>query len=130
MTTAIQITGLGKRYRYVGAAPLSTSLRADITDWAKRMMGRKTEDGRPGTEDGRPKTEDRKAKTASPVSSPPSSVFFWALRDVSLDIRQGEGGYMSREPGLLQPILEWRTQSVQDCRQQMAVAPPNLSEKE
>ena len=47
-----------------------------------------------------------------------------------LDIQEREGGYMNREPGLLQPILEWRTQSVQDCRQQMAVVPPNRSEKE
>ena len=41
---AIRIEALGKRYRYGGAAPLSSNLRADITDWAKRLLRPTTDD--------------------------------------------------------------------------------------
>jgi lipopolysaccharide transport system ATP-binding protein len=74
---AIQITGLGKRYRYGGATPLSTSLRADLSDWAKGLF-RKNSQGHPTLH------EVHEQHLAG------SPDYFWALKDVSLDIRQGE----------------------------------------
>jgi lipopolysaccharide transport system ATP-binding protein len=57
---AIKIENLGKRYRYGGVAPLSTNLRADIMERLRRRKA--AEDN--GT--------------------------FWALKDINLEIRQGE----------------------------------------
>ncbi|MCX6907825.1 MAG: polysaccharide ABC transporter ATP-binding protein [Verrucomicrobia bacterium] len=74
---AIQITGLGKRYRYGGAAPLSTSLRADISDWAKGFF-RQNMKGHPTLRE----------VHEQHVSASPD--YFWALKDISLDIQQGE----------------------------------------
>lgn len=104
---AIRIEGLGKRYRYGGAAPLSANLRADIGDWIKGLCRR----------DRRPKTLDVRPNSASGVSvSPKSDVcglksdvshrptlheiheehlahdpqYFWALKDINLEVRTGE----------------------------------------
>jgi len=74
---AIRIEALGKRYRYGGAAPLNSNLRADLTDWVKGMFRR----------------EDQRHATLHEVHEQHvagSPDYFWALRDVSLDIRQGE----------------------------------------
>ena len=62
-TTAISIESLGKLYRYGGAAPVSSNLRAALTDWVRGRKRRAT-----------PATDDT----------------FWALRDVNLEIKQGE----------------------------------------
>ena len=97
---AIQINDLGKRYRYGGVAALNTSLRADITDWVKGMF-RKTEDRRPGTE-----VNGQRSPVSGPLSSSASRHptfheiherhvaadpnYFWALKDINLEIQQGE----------------------------------------
>ena len=40
---AIRIENLGKRYRYGGAAPLSSNLRADVTEWARGLWPRRSQ---------------------------------------------------------------------------------------
>jgi len=74
---AIRIEGLGKRYRYGGVAPLSSNLRSDITDWAKGLFRR-----------------DRKQRaTLQQVHEQriaESSEYFWALKDINLEIKRGE----------------------------------------
>lgn len=72
-TPAIQVTNLGKRYR-IGApqAPYRT-LRDVITEGLKAPMQRL-----------------RRVHTSSEGSRPPTSNTIWALRNVSLEIPQGE----------------------------------------
>jgi len=74
---AIQITGLGKRYRYGGVAHVSDTLRADLTDWAKGLFRR----------NGRARSTLHEVQERRIAGS---ADYFWALRDVSLEIRQGE----------------------------------------
>ncbi|MCX6901541.1 MAG: ABC transporter ATP-binding protein [Verrucomicrobia bacterium] len=74
---AIQIFGLGKRYRYGGAAPLSTNLRADISDWAKGLFRRNSK--------GHPTLQQVHEHHLSA-----SPEYFWALKDVSFEVNQGE----------------------------------------
>ena len=83
-TPAIQIENLGKRYRYGGPATLNTSLRADITDWVKGLFGRS----------GRPSAvipshhESFHDIHERHVAADPN--YFWALKDINLEIQQGE----------------------------------------
>jgi len=87
---AIKIGNLGKRYRYGGAASVSYNLRQDLTDWARGLLRRP---------DHRPQTKD--SSLQSPVSHPTlhevqekhlaeDPNYFWALRDINLEVRQGE----------------------------------------
>lgn len=75
--TAIQIENLGKRYCYGGVAHVSDTLRADITDWGKGLFRR---NGR-----GHPTLHEVHEQRIAG-----SSDYFWALRDISFEIRQGE----------------------------------------
>ncbi|HXI85229.1 MAG TPA: ABC transporter ATP-binding protein [Verrucomicrobiae bacterium] len=82
--TAIKIENLGKRYRYGGVAPLSDSLRADIMDWAKGLLRLREEKGPTGA----PHHESFRQIQAHRLDADPN--YFWALRDVNLEIKQGE----------------------------------------
>ncbi|MBI5396620.1 MAG: ABC transporter ATP-binding protein [Verrucomicrobia bacterium] len=75
--TAIQITGLGKRYRYGGVAHVSDTLRADITDWVKGLF-RRNGGAHPTLHEVH---EQRIAGSAD---------YFWALKDINLEVKQGE----------------------------------------
>jgi lipopolysaccharide transport system ATP-binding protein len=81
---AIQVENLGKRYRYGGIAPLSDSLRTDITDWAKGLLRIRGEKRPPGT----PHHETFRQVHAHRLDIDPN--YFWALHDVNLEIKQGE----------------------------------------
>ena len=86
---AIRIENLGKRYRYGGPAAASSNLRADLTDWAKGLW---------------PRRSQRSAISAPPATAPHHATlhevqekhiaedpnYFWALRDINLEIKQGE----------------------------------------
>ncbi len=82
--TAIKIENLGKRYRYGGVAPLSDSLRTDLTDWAKGLLGLRAEKGPTGASH----HESFREVQAHRLDADPN--YFWALRDVNLEIKQGE----------------------------------------
>ena len=77
MPPAISISSLGKRYRYGGATPLSANLRADITDWVKGVFQRK----------GGAHPTLQEVHEQHVAGSPD---YFWALKDINLDIKQGE----------------------------------------
>ena len=77
MPPAISISSLGKRYRYGGATPLSANLRADITDWVKGVFQRK----------GGAHPTLQEVHEQHIAGSP---EYFWALKDINLDIKQGE----------------------------------------
>ena len=99
---AIRIEKLGKQYRYGGAAPMSSNLRADITDWIKGMIRKG------GGEGGTQSASSRPAPTGNrqPVTDNPSHHetlkevherhiaespdYFWALKDINLEVKQGE----------------------------------------
>ena len=84
---AIKIENLGKRYRYGGPAAVSYNLRQDLTDWMKGMFRR----------------QHFNAST-QPINMPHHSTlhevqekhraespeYFWALKDINLEIKQGE----------------------------------------
>ena len=74
---AIRVENLAKRYRYGGTAPLSQNLRADITDWLRGML-RRNSDHHPTLHEVHEKHLDE------------SPEYFWALKDVNLEIKQGE----------------------------------------
>lgn len=107
---AIKIENLGKRYRYGGVAHVSDNFRADLMEWAKGLWPRRNR---------KPETGDLKSEPQvsglpshpSPASSPQVSSlksqhssfrevhekhiaedpnYFWALRDINLEIKQGE----------------------------------------
>jgi lipopolysaccharide transport system ATP-binding protein len=73
----IQIEKVGKRYRYGGAAPLSYNLRADITQWVKGLF----------------RHGQHRHATLHEVQEKhldESPDYFWALKDINLEIKQGE----------------------------------------
>jgi lipopolysaccharide transport system ATP-binding protein len=108
--TAIKIENLGKRYRYGGAAPLSHNLRADITEWAKGLIRRReprvqSHESQPSTLRSPPSPASEPSALSPQPSTPPhhpslhevhekhldeSPEYFWALRDINLEIKQGE----------------------------------------
>lgn len=63
---AIQVDSLGKKYRIGARQPINTSLRESLSAGPKRLMSRARGRGREASED------------------------FWALRDVTFEVRQGE----------------------------------------
>ncbi len=74
---AIGIEDLGKRYRYSGAAPLSYNLRQDIADWVKGLLRR----------------NNKRHATLNEVHErhiADSPEYFWALRNVNLEINRGD----------------------------------------
>ena len=92
---AIRIEGLGKRYRYGGPQPLSYNLRQDITDWVR---GTFTPQRRRAQGDN---LSDLRASAVKNPSHPtPHQIHaerlahdpncFWALKDINLEIKQGE----------------------------------------
>jgi lipopolysaccharide transport system ATP-binding protein len=96
---AIRIENLGKRYRYGGPAAVSHNFREDVMEWLRGVLPRRSQNG--GT---RP-LASATSSTADPstLNSPPSTFrevhekhiaedpsYFWALRDINLDIKQGE----------------------------------------
>ena len=89
-TTAIRIENLGKRYRYGGPAAVSYNIRQDLTDWARGLWWRNK---RPQAKVGRFQSSATHHATLSEVRQRhlnESPDYFWALRDVNLDIKQGE----------------------------------------
>jgi lipopolysaccharide transport system ATP-binding protein len=74
---AIRIENLGKRYRYGGAAPLNYNLRADIMDWAKGLWRRD-----------RQRHASLSEVRAKHITESPD--YFWAIRDINLEIQHGE----------------------------------------
>ena len=69
MTSAmVRVDGVGKQYRIGQAAQRHDSLREAITGFAKQSLGRLV--GR--------------------NSEQPSSATFWALRDISFELHEGE----------------------------------------
>ncbi len=87
---AIRIENLGKRYRYGGVAPLSYSLRQDITDWLKGLFRRPQQPG--GTRSVASEAPARH-ETLHEVHERhlnESPEYFWALKDINLEIKQGE----------------------------------------
>ena len=75
--SAIILENVSKRYRYAGTTPLSYNLRADITEWIKGFFRR----GQPTHATLHEVQEKHRTE---------SSEYFWALKDINLEIRQGE----------------------------------------
>jgi len=75
--SAITIENVSKRYRYAGTTPLSYNLRADITEWIKGFFRR----GQPSHATLHEVQEKHRTESAE---------YFWALKDINLEIRQGE----------------------------------------
>ena len=97
--TVISVEQLSKSYR-LGSIGGGT-LRADVSRWLARLRGKedpnsKIGDGRLKMADRGGKTADRRSKmadgTPTPISQLPSPDrdLFWALRDVSFEVQQGE----------------------------------------
>src|SRR5258708_30382830 len=80
---AIRVEILGKRYRYGGVAPMSDSLRTALTDWARGLLRLQKEKRPPGTHH-----ESFRQVQAHRLDVDPN--YFWALRDVNIEIKQGE----------------------------------------
>jgi len=76
MSAAITITGLGKRYRY-GGAGASGNLREDLTAWARGLFRR----------NGRSHPTLHQVHEQRLDKSP---EYFWALKDVNLEVQPGE----------------------------------------
>jgi len=88
---AIKIENLSKRYKYGAVASVNDNLRADITTWVKGLWPHR---------DHRPQTADR--SLPSPALHRPSLKaiheqhldadpnYFWALKDINLEIKRGE----------------------------------------
>ena len=74
---AIRIESLGKRYRYGGSAPMSENLRADIADWMRGWFGRNN--GR--------HLSLQEVHESHVAASP---EYFWALKDVNLEVQRGD----------------------------------------
>jgi len=74
---AIRIENIGKRYRYGGVAPLTSSLRADLTDWVKGWFRRN-------------KQPHATLQQIHEQRIAQSSEYFWALRDINLEVQRGE----------------------------------------
>ena len=103
---AIKIENLGKRYRYGGPAAASYNLRQDLTDWARGMFRRKSGQksavsGQPSglPSDLRPLTSPHSQSSATSHQSlkqiheehlAHDPNCFWALKDINLEVRQGE----------------------------------------
>ena len=94
---AIRIENLGKRYRYGRVAPLSSNLRADLTDWVRGMIPRRSQakekDPRAISDSNRSSTNTVGHETLSEVRErhiAESDEYFWALRDINLEIKKGE----------------------------------------
>jgi lipopolysaccharide transport system ATP-binding protein len=94
---AIKIEGLGKRYRYGGVAPVTDSLRADLAEWARALIRRRqpranSRELKPSALNPRPATAPhhptlREVREKHLAEDP---NYFWALRDINLEVRQGE----------------------------------------
>src|ERR1017187_7336427 len=80
----IRVENLGKRYRYGGIARLSDSLRTDLTDWARGLLRLRGEERPPGA----PHHASFRQVQAHRLDADPN--YFWALRDVNLEIKRGE----------------------------------------
>ena len=94
---AIRIENLGKRYRYGRAAPLSTNLRADLTDWIKGLIRRQPQVEEKGllsnSDSSRSSANTVRHETLREVRErhiAESEDYFWALRDINLEIKKGE----------------------------------------
>jgi lipopolysaccharide transport system ATP-binding protein len=74
---AIKIENLGKRYRYGGVAPLGQNLRADLADWLRGLFR-----GKNGERSSFKQIHERHLDE--------SPEYFWALRDINLEIKRGE----------------------------------------
>jgi lipopolysaccharide transport system ATP-binding protein len=81
--TVINIQNLGKRYRYGEVSRMSDSLRTDLADWAKGLLRLQKEKRPPGTHH-----ESFRQIQAHRLDVDPN--YFWALRDVNIEIKQGE----------------------------------------
>jgi lipopolysaccharide transport system ATP-binding protein len=84
---AIRIEHLGKRYRYGGVAKLSDSFRADLIEWTRGLLRRG--DRRPQTPDhARAPHETLQEIHERHLDGDPN--YFWALKDINMEVRQGE----------------------------------------
>ncbi|MBI3852536.1 MAG: ABC transporter ATP-binding protein [Verrucomicrobia bacterium] len=89
----ISVENLGKKYRIAHQQQGRgyVALRDVIAEKAKSLFRRrKPEAGRRSSEAGRRKSEARGQPDPSSVLRPPSSEDFWALKNVSFEVRQGE----------------------------------------
>lgn len=84
---AIRIEKLGKRYRYGGPAAASYNLRQDLTDWVKGMFN-----GRKAVVSSQSSTllHHTTLHEVQEKHLAESPDHFWALRDINLEIKQGE----------------------------------------
>ncbi len=95
---AIQIENLGKRYRYGGPATASYNLRQDLTDWARGLWARRSQQSAVSS-------QNPLVTIHTPPSIPAHHAsfhevhekhlvedpnFFWALRNINLEVKQGE----------------------------------------
>ena len=78
---AIKVENLGKRYKYGAVASANDTLRSDITDWVKGMFGRRKSPT---------KTQHSSFKAIHERHLAESPEYFWALKDINLEIKQGE----------------------------------------
>ncbi len=79
MSWAIKIENLSKLYPLGGAAPPGTNLREDIGNFARRLFGRRP-----------PLPANVPAAAADPSLRDAPANHFWALRDINIEIAQGE----------------------------------------
>ena len=109
---AIKIENLGKRYQYGGAESVSYNLRQDLMDWARGVFRRnRGQQSAVSGQPGGPRSVVAAAVDVQPPATdlrPPTSEthptlhqihekhldadpnYFWALKDINLEINQGE----------------------------------------
>ncbi len=90
---AIHIEKLGKRYRYGGAAPISANLRSDFTEWVKGLFGRSRKPSVIRAHPWKSVAKNVTHRTLHQIHEQHMDAdpnYFWALKDINLDIKQGE----------------------------------------
>ncbi len=98
---AIRIEGLGKRYRYGGVASLSYNLRADLTEWFQSLVVwrrranprqdmRSGVHRRGGSPSGSQSSLRQTRRQLHEQHLDDSPDYFWAIKDINLEVRRGE----------------------------------------
>jgi lipopolysaccharide transport system ATP-binding protein len=89
----ISVEGLGKKYRisHQGERQRYVALRDVIAEKAKQGI-QKLKFGKQKTEIKTAEGQNQLPLSTFPISALPASEDFWALHDVSFEVKRGEGG--------------------------------------